>query len=237
MIYKATNNVNGKVYIGKTVQYLEIRKKQHKYDACNDNKRRYNCIFHMAIRKYGWDNFKWEILCEIDSENKLNVLEKFYIAAYRKMGNIYNLTDGGEGASGNIISEETRNKLKNRIPWNKGNGNYMTGNRNHFYGKMHSGETKQKISKTKKGSSPAPNKGKHLTNETKQKLRDFNLGRHHTEETKIKISETLKKRPPEIIEKIIETRKANGYKHSDDTKRKMSKSIKLFYKNKKLMEA
>jgi hypothetical protein len=68
----------------------------------------------------------------------------------------------------------------------------VTGNKNHFYGKKHSEETKRKISESKKGKSPAPNKGKPCSDITKRKIGDANKGRIHTEEERNKRSAALK---------------------------------------------
>lgn len=127
IIYKATNTINNNCYIG-------------------------NTYFHNSIRKYGWENFKWKILCKnIDNESKLNAMEKFYIAAYRSMGyKLYNLTNGGEGTSGLIPSEETRKKLSKSKIGNKNNSPKF-GINNPFYGKKHSEKSKKKISKANKG--------------------------------------------------------------------------------------
>lgn len=241
IIYKATNKVNNKIYIGKTVNSLNDRILGHNSDA---RLNKFNSLFHAAIHKYGEDNFEWEILCETDSESKLNALEKFYIATYRKMARLYNILNGGDGSGsgenhyfygkhhteetkkkiseskkgnckpnsgsfkkGQIISEETREKLKGRTPWNKGNGIYMSGEKNHFYGKKHSEETKRKISEKKKGNSPAWNKGLSPSIETRKKISNTLKGNIVPDEVRKKISKTLKgrKRSPETINKFVET--------------------------------
>ena len=80
-IYKYTNQINGKVYIG---QSIDIRQRQyaHKSSAYNEKANDFNAQFHQAIRKYGIENFDFEILEEIAPEeyNKayLDQLEKYY---------------------------------------------------------------------------------------------------------------------------------------------------------------
>jgi hypothetical protein len=66
-------------------------------------------------------------------------------------GILHNRTDGGDGVSGAIFTEATRNRMSQS----------RMGDKNHFYGKIHSSQTKEKISNTKKGSIPH-NKGKYL---------------------------------------------------------------------------
>ncbi len=108
IIYKATNKINQKVYIGKSIYNLSTRKSQHKYDSLN---KRTNHYFCNALRKHGIDNFKWETIDTAKTEKELNLLEQLYIEEYRLKGKDYNLTDGGEGVSGLKVSKETKRKL------------------------------------------------------------------------------------------------------------------------------
>lgn len=89
IIYKITNKVNGKSYIGQTRYTIEFRWKQHQH-------KKDNTYFHNAIHKYGIDNFSIEILEECDIKD-LNSREIFYIAKYDTFKNGYNLTIGGDG--------------------------------------------------------------------------------------------------------------------------------------------
>ena len=89
IIYKITNKVNGKSYIGQTRYTIEFRWKQHQH-------KKDNTYFHNAIKKYGIENFSIEILEECNI-NDLNSREIFYIAKYDTFNNGYNLTIGGDG--------------------------------------------------------------------------------------------------------------------------------------------
>lgn len=89
IIYKITNKVNGKSYIGQTRYTLEFRWRQHIH-------KKDNVYFHNAIHKYGEDNFSKEVLEECELEN-LDSREIYYIAKYDTFNNGYNLTIGGEG--------------------------------------------------------------------------------------------------------------------------------------------
>lgn len=89
IIYKVTNKVNGKSYIGQTRYTLEFRWRQHLH-------KRDNAYFHNAIKKYGAENFSLEILEECDVD-QLNSREIFYIAKYNTFEEGYNLTIGGDG--------------------------------------------------------------------------------------------------------------------------------------------
>ena len=63
-IYKFTNKINGKSYIGQSVQ-LETRYNSHKRNYNNSNLSVYNSKFYRAIRKYGFENFDYEILISV----------------------------------------------------------------------------------------------------------------------------------------------------------------------------
>ena len=78
---------------------------------------RYNKPFYKAIRKYGKDNLKWEIIDTADSEQNLNDKEIYWIKHYNsfmknKDSNGYNLTFGGEGVNGLILSQDSKNKIR-----------------------------------------------------------------------------------------------------------------------------
>jgi len=89
-IYKFTNKINGKSYIGQSV---DIYKRYHKHKTCSDN-----TYFHDALRRYGFDNFTFEILEECD-EAELDTLEIFYIKKYKTIyPNGYNKNKGGKHA-------------------------------------------------------------------------------------------------------------------------------------------
>jgi transposase len=81
IIYKATFP-NGKVYIGKTKNFNH-RKRCHIY--CARSGKNENIIFYRAIRKYGEDNIKWEIISECSSIEELNTLEIFYIKEHNSI--------------------------------------------------------------------------------------------------------------------------------------------------------
>lgn len=101
-IYKIENLINGKIYIGKSVN-IEKRFRTHINDSFNANKPEYNHLIHKAIRKYKVENFSFDIIEECD-ENELNSREMYWIHTYdccvldgRNKG--YNMTRGGEGSS------------------------------------------------------------------------------------------------------------------------------------------
>lgn len=95
-IYKVTNKINNKSYIGQS-KNIEQRWHTHKISPYNKNSTQYNTLFYKAIRKYGINNFSFEVLEECSIEN-LNEREIYWIAYYdtynKNKG--YNMTKGGE---------------------------------------------------------------------------------------------------------------------------------------------
>ena len=98
VIYKVTNLINKKIYIGQTIDIVQ-RKRNHKSDSYNINSQGYNYALHKAIRKYGWNNFYWEILEEISNDDPsiMNEREIYYITLYKSYKKGYNETFGGGG--------------------------------------------------------------------------------------------------------------------------------------------
>jgi group I intron endonuclease len=113
VVYIAENLENGKKYIGYTTRSLEIRIKEHISSSKNEKSKHYFYLFKQAIRKYGAECFKWDILASCTTKEECCELEKFYI---KKLDTItprgYNLTEGGNGG---IQSEETKEKIANAV--------------------------------------------------------------------------------------------------------------------------
>lgn len=96
-IYKITNLINNKIYIGQSINVYQ-RWEAHKYASLNKNSKEYNIYFHNALRKYGINNFFFEII-ELCDKTKLDERERYWIEYYhsydRKIG--YNESKGGQG--------------------------------------------------------------------------------------------------------------------------------------------
>ena len=107
-IYKITNTINNKIYIGQTTNFKN-RMKQH-----INGKR---SVISKAIRKYGKDNFLFEIIDSVDNIDDANVLEKFYIEYYNSITpNGYNIAEGGlNGNKWYGKTEEEVEDIKRRI--------------------------------------------------------------------------------------------------------------------------
>lgn len=161
-IYKITNLVNGKMYIGK-----------HKTKNLDDGYMGSGHLIKRAVQKYGVNNFRKEWLMFCEDEEEMNYMELVYVDETWVLRNdTYNLTLGGNGGliegqhsprKGVHISDETRMKLR------KAN-----------IGKKHSQETKKKMS--------ISHKGKHFSQEHNEKIRNWHIGRKASQELRDKLS-------------------------------------------------
>lgn len=92
-IYKITNKINSKSYIGQTIQNVKERFYQHCATKCSQTI--LNMVIHKAINKYGKSNFTIEVIEEVESTN-LNDRERYWIRYYDSYNNGYNSTKGGQ---------------------------------------------------------------------------------------------------------------------------------------------
>lgn len=226
IIYKATNLINQKVYIGQTIRSLEKRKNQHLKNAINGKKLSY---FHDAIKKHGLENFKWEIIAECSSKEELNSAEIGAIFINKSFGEDgehfdtkfgYNMTPGGNSLGvhnlGRKQSQETIDKRVKHLRGKHLSEEHKQKLSNSNKGKKRSIETCKKVSDSRTGKDPW-NKGKTdiYSEETLIKMR-----KPKTEETKIKVSNTLKEyfknhdhpmkgksQPKEYVEKMKKTKR------------------------------
>ena len=192
-IYKITNLINGKVYIGQSINIYK-RWKEHK-NKNNWNKKKQ--IIYSAFKKYGLDNFNFEII-EICNKKMLNEKERFYIKLYKsyvydKNSNGYNATLGGESNLGMVLSKESKKKMSNARK-----GKYK-GEDNPRYGQHLSESEKKNISEKNKGN----NKGVPRSEEVKIKISKTKKGYKHTEESKKKIAKSRKGIKPPCSKKVI----------------------------------
>lgn len=117
IIYKATNNINNKSYIGFTKRSLNRRISGHKCSAFTNQS---NIAFHCALRKYGFSEFAWEIIYESwDDTYCHEIVEDLLIKEFDTLENGYNSTVGGS------------------------RGPILLGKNNGMYGKTHTNNIKE----------------------------------------------------------------------------------------------
>lgn len=117
IIYIAENTINGKKYVGRTIQTLDKRKKAHISES-----KRSNYYFHNALQKYGIKNFKWYVIDKAKNENELIDKEDYYIKIYGDY-NIGSSADGGDNISNNPRKEfidwnSKARKEHRKVYWN-----------------------------------------------------------------------------------------------------------------------
>jgi group I intron endonuclease len=188
-IYKLTNKINGKPYIGQTIKDLDERWAEYKTLRCVRQPKLY-----AALNKYGPDNFTYEAIDEGTNQIELDLLETKYIRLFNSMNNGYNCNEGGNARG--VITEETRTKISKATKGKKRSeetrkriSEAKQGMVGTFIGKHHSEESKQKMSIGRTGNKNHQF-GVKWSDERKQKLSKLKQGVPRSEETKRKISET-----------------------------------------------
>jgi len=194
IIYKITNKVNGKCYIGATEKTLEERWNGHVKTAMVKKK---DWILSKAIRKYGPDAFIKEVLEEHpDRKYTFDVLEPKYILEHNTFGeNGYNMTGGSEGGIGHKHTEETRKRISLGLLGKPLSEKHRESIRLGNLGKKMSEEAKEKMRLSRLG--------KNCSEETKQKLR---LAMSEETKQKLRLANLGKKRPQEVVDRIQRTK-------------------------------
>jgi group I intron endonuclease len=143
-IYKVTNLINGKVYIGFTSNF-PARKRLHKHNSLKNK----NYVFHNAIRKYGWNNFDWQIIYQSKDKNYiLAEMEQYFINEFSSLHPIgYNMKTGGSGGN---LSESARLKISQKRKGIKFSDKHIEKLRESHRGKIMDDSHKSKISESLK---------------------------------------------------------------------------------------
>lgn len=168
IVYKTTNTINGKYYIGKHKQSSE------EFDGYLGS----GNIIKYAIEKYGKSAFIRETLATFTDEQECYKEEKRILSEHWHLDSCYNLESGGRG--GKTVSTESRKRMSKSAYARGAHG-------------PHTEETKRKMSE--RHNSPGMTGRKH-SEETKRKMREKALGRKHTKESREKMSKNMKGRVP-----------------------------------------
>lgn len=172
-IYSIENMINAKMYIGQSID-IEKRLAEHTNNLKNNNHP--NIHLQRSWNKHGETNFSFKVVEECN-QALLNEREVYWISHYDSFNSGFNLTLGGEGSLGRVLSDETKKKISishmgKSIPYKtrkliskklKGRPSHCVryGEEHHLYGKPMPEETKRKIS--------LGNKGKKRSDEFKKK--------------------------------------------------------------------
>lgn len=241
-IYKHTNKINGKSYIGLTHQ-----EPQKRWGFEGKGYQRNDAYFWNAIQKYGWDNFAHEVLeNNISTLKEANEREKYYINLYRTYigfndGNGYNLTLGGEGIIGYRHTEKARKNIS------KNNGRYWKGKHLHpntvaaqrkymqehpecrkrpegF--KMPEESIRKAVEARRKHYElyGNPKKGTHPSLETIEKLRQSHMGQEPWNKGK-ETPKEVKEKVSKGLLKYYETHTRKGNNFTEDAKKRISESV------------
>jgi group I intron endonuclease len=223
VIYVITDNTNGKQYVGQTIHSAELRFAQH----CKPSET--NCrLLNRAISAHGKENFFVSVLEELNSADKLDEREIYWISKLNTLSpNGYNLEGGGQGKA--VVSEETRAKLSAAL---KGK---FVGDKNPFYGKHHTDETKLRMREKHRDMSGEnnPNYGREFSEEHRRRISESKRGENHpcygkhlSEETRAKISSANKGKhmPDDAIQRMAETKR--GKCLSEEHRQKLSEAHK-----------
>lgn len=205
-IYKITNLVNGKIYIG-----------AHQTDDLDDGYMGSGKVIKAAITKHGRHNFIKELLFENlgDMATMYNKEAELVTKDFIKRKDTYNLVIGGFGRGGaghyGVIGYRHTEEAKRKIS-------------DASKSRVRTMESRKKMSESMKGK----NLGKRHSQKTKEKLSKMNLGRVVSEETRKRMSDAQKISATRRGSKLSEDTKAKiskalkGKTHSTETKRKMS---------------
>lgn len=203
-VYKHTSP-SDRVYIGITGRKPEVR-------WANGNGYIGNDYFFKAIQKYGWDNFKHEILFENLTKEEAESKEIDLIAQYNSTNRAcgYNISSGGSATVAGLH-------------WSRPKDGILRGEKHPMFGRHPTDEMRQRIADKLRGRS--------LTEETKRKMRSrvpWNKGRVMSDEEKIRISEALKGSVPVNRKAVVCVETGEIFESCEAAKR--HKGISCLYK-------
>ena len=228
IIYKITNLLNGKIYIGKDSKN-------------NPNYFGSGVYIWRSIKKHGKENFVKEVICECSSKEELNEKEKYWIEELdSRIPNGYNISAGGEsGSSGCIWSEESKMKLRKPLSEERKKKMKEAANRPERLEKNRSSRSEE----ARKNMKLAREKcRKPLSEETKKNMKlarnrpevKEKMRKSRSEEAKKNIKEAVKKAMsrPEVKEKMRKPKSEEGkinIQLAQQKRRDLEKSKKELY--------
>lgn len=109
LIYKITNLINGRVYIGQTIQENPKTRWYSHWDYVRKGRKSY---LYDSMRKHGMENFSWEIIDRADNIKQLNELEAKWLAHYRAIGEVYNNREAGGNKTHSAESIDKMRRVK-----------------------------------------------------------------------------------------------------------------------------
>jgi group I intron endonuclease len=105
-IYKITNTINRKMYIGQTIRK---NAKMRWYEHCACARAGKKSYLYDSIRKHGVGNFTWEVIDSANDLDELNLKEQYWLDAYKKIAEVYNIREAGNNK---IHSVQSKEKMK-----------------------------------------------------------------------------------------------------------------------------
>ena len=214
-IYKITNLVNKKIYIGSSID-IKARWANHKSQLKKGTHK--SPHLQSAWNKYGEENFEFEIIEHVllpsywpreERNEKLLIREQFHLDNSRCLEREFGYNTRPR-ADRKLHSEETKERMRKPKP--EGFGDARRGEKNSFYGKKHSEETKEKIRRIQTGR-PHPEKWREKSSETLK-------GRKFSEEHKENLSK------PKV--RLSDSRKAELCRRRDEENLSQPQLAKMF---------
>ncbi len=208
-VYKIVHITSGKFYVGSSKD-IHTRFTKHKNQL---RKNKHHCIYlQRSYNKYGLEAFSFEIIIICSTKEKAIELEQQYLDSEIYLFNVSKCATGGDLLSYHPNRDEiiekirktTQKNMNNLTPEERKQKFGSKGEKNGMYGKTHTKEVREKLSRIHLGNSHAkgckrtPEHRKKLSELASQRIGEKNpfYGKHHTEETKRKISEANKGRKP-----------------------------------------
>ena len=235
IIYRATNKLNGKKYIGKSMRGIVSANHRHYHNAFVANK---TTKFYNAIRKHGWDNFMWDIVYSNIPKEQLSVAEICAIYTLDAIDSGYNLSSGGNGGDTfssqsderkEIIRKNLSISLKNSEKHAKYLANQAGKTLEELYGYEKAKDIKRKRSESLLGHPTSKETRKKIGDANSISLRGnipWNKGLVYTEWQRRNLNKAHigRKQPPELIEKRAAANR--GRKRTPEQRIRMSLAMR-----------